>query len=132
MSISDDERQKRELIDQFLKQINEAAETFGLGKNAFNEQDKELLKDTLDGNTELFEKARILHHDFVNQASYTIRYLTKGKPGGIENLQQLLIVYYRVRDGFLSSLLNIENEFYKYMVSQIVKVVSDNDADEKD
>lgn len=128
MSISEDERQRREMIEHFLKQINQMGENFGLGKDAFDESDKELLKDTLAGNTELFERARVLHHDLVNQAAHTIRYLTKGKPGGIENLQQLLIVYYRTRDAFLSNLLEIENEFYKYMVSQIVKVASDKET----
>lgn len=115
------------LLNAFMNQLNQMGKDFGLGENAFDEQDQELMRDTIHGNEEIFDHAMKVHNAMINQAGHTVAAIahTMEKKGGIERLQQFLIVYYRLRDTFLMDLLQIENEFYKYTVSKIVGVVAD-------
>jgi len=129
MPLTDDEF--NDMLNIFMKQINKMGKDFGLGEHAFNEKDKELVRDTIHGNTELFNIAMKVHNDFINQAGHTVAYVSRmtNYEGGLERLQQFLIVYYRLRDAFLQDLLSIENEFYKYTVSKIVGVAADKDKE---
>jgi hypothetical protein len=109
-----------ELIEALMQLLKNKAKQFGLDPNAFA-NDKELIKDMFSDSQEIVASARNLHTSLLDQATHLVRNVTKGEPIGMQEIQQLIICYYRLRDSFLSSLLQIENEFYAYVISQMKK-----------
>lgn len=113
-----DDNAKDELVKALMKLLKDRAASFGLDPNAFA-NDKELINDLFTDSQEIVGFARSLHSSLLDQATRIVRDITKGQALRLEDLQQLIIVYYRMRDSFLSSLLQIENEFYAYIIGQM-------------
>lgn len=117
--MSFDDKDSKAVVDDIMKLISQRAADLGLEPDMFKE-DKQLIEDLFADIKEIEGLAGSVHHKLMNSASHAIEDMLKGRKGGTEELQQLIIMYYRLRDQFIAHLFEIENDFYKFVVGKIM------------
>lgn len=126
--MSTDKNKKKEIIDSLFKIMKDKANSLGFDDDMITEKDKHLVNDMVEDSEELLKIARALHQNILDKSINMVVAILKSENSsiGVTAVQQIMISYYRMRDTFLQNMLTIENDFHKYMITQILEKLKES------